>query len=128
MTVEMRRGAMGVVLLSFAACASEEEVRVTPEEPCAEVKVTYYADEFAGRKTASGETYDPQALTAAHRHFAFGTELELTYKGKSAVLRVNDRGPFVSGVTLDVSRAVAEKLGILRAGRARVHMCWRQAR
>jgi rare lipoprotein A len=80
---------------------------------------SYYSDAFAGRKTASGAAYEPQGFTAAHRSLPFGTVLRVTRKdgGQSVYVRVTDRGPFgPRGRILDLSRAAAERLGMLRAG------------
>lgn len=83
---------------------------------------SYYADRFHGRRTASGEVYDNTALTAAHRTLPFGTRVRVTNPatGASVVVRINDRGPFTPGRTIDVSRAAAEQLGLIRAGHAPV--------
>lgn len=61
--------------------------------------------------TASGERFNPNALTAAHRSLPFGTMVRVTYKGRSVVVRINDRGPFIRGRSLDLSRAAARKIG-----------------
>lgn len=61
--------------------------------------------------TASGEKFNPNALTAAHKTLPFGTKLKVTYKSRSVVVRINDRGPFVKGRVLDLSRAAAIKIG-----------------
>lgn len=63
------------------------------------------------RKTASGERFNPNALTAAHRTLPFGTKVRVTHKGKSVIVRINDRGPFIKGRTIDLSRAAARKIG-----------------
>lgn len=63
------------------------------------------------KRTASGERFNPNALTAAHRSLPFGTRLKVTHKGRSVIVRVNDRGPFVKGRHLDLSRGAARKLG-----------------
>jgi rare lipoprotein A len=83
---------------------------------------SYYADKFIGRPTASGEKYNANAYTAAHRKLAFGTKVKVTNvaNGKSVVVRINDRGPFVSGRIIDVSKAAAQKLGLIAAGVAKV--------
>jgi rare lipoprotein A len=75
-------------------------------------------DGFAGGVTASGETYDPSALTCAHRTLPFGTrvEVENLANGKRRVLRVNDRGPFIRGRVIDVSQKAAQDLGMTRNG------------
>jgi len=82
---------------------------------------SYYNDKYTGKKTASGEKYDPKAMTAAHREHPFGTKLKVTNEvGVMVTVTVNDRGPFVRGRILDVSRAAAEKLGMINAGWQRV--------
>ncbi len=79
---------------------------------------SYYSDVFAGRSTASGAPYEPRGFTAAHRHLPFGSVLRVTRKdgGQVVYVRVTDRGPYARGRVLDLSRAAAEKLGMLRAG------------
>lgn len=75
-------------------------------------------------KTASGERYNPDGFTAAHRSLPFGTRLlvENVGTGRSVVVRVNDRGPFVKGRLIDVSRGAARKLGMLGSGIATVRL------
>ena len=63
------------------------------------------------KKTASGERFNPNALTAAHKTLPFGTRVKVTHKGKSVIVRINDRGPFVKGRSIDLSRAAARKIG-----------------
>lgn len=84
---------------------------------------SWYGQEFAGRPTANGEIYDPQALTAAHKSLPFGTLVLVSNpdNGASVVVRVNDRGPFVPGRDLDLSEAAATILGIRVSGTARVN-------
>ena len=84
----------------------------------------YYADYLHGRKTASGELYDKNALTAAHKTLDFGTILKVTRldNGKSITVRVNDRGPFGEGLVVDISRAAASKIGLLKDGKTRVQV------
>ena len=81
-------------------------------------KASYYADSLAGRKTASGERYDTKQLTAAHRTLPFGTKLKVTNQrnGKSVIVRINDRGPFIKGRVIDLSRGAARQLGFISAG------------
>jgi rare lipoprotein A len=85
-------------------------------------KASYYADHFKGRRTASGEKYDPKLYTAAHRTHPFGTWIQVTNtkNGKSVLVKVNDRGPFVQGRVVDLSRAAAEEIGMIAAGTANV--------
>jgi rare lipoprotein A len=75
-------------------------------------------------KTASGERCDPNALTAAHRTLPFGTRVrvENLKNGRSVVVRINDRGPFVGGRIIDLTKAAAAKLGFLKAGTALVKL------
>jgi rare lipoprotein A len=82
-------------------------------------KATYYADSLAGRRTASGERYDPKAFTAAHRSLPFGTVVRVVRvdDGREVTVRINDRGPFAGEErVIDLSRAAAERIGMLRAG------------
>lgn len=85
---------------------------------------SYYSDRWKGRKTASGERFNPDSLTCAHRTLPFGTKLVVTCpsKGTSVIVRVNDRGPFGRGRVVDLSSAAAKQLGILLAGIAEVEM------
>ena len=75
-------------------------------------------------KTASGERMNPAAMTAAHRTLPFGTKLKVTNQrnGKSVVVRVNDRGPFIKGRVLDLSKAAAGKLGFIKSGHTNICM------
>lgn len=83
---------------------------------------SYYGRELAGRKTASGEVFRPDGLTAAHRTLPLGTTVKVTNlsNGKAVILRINDRGPFVRGRMIDVSHGAARVLGFASAGTARV--------
>lgn len=75
---------------------------------------SYYGPGFHGRKTASGQTFNTYALTAAHKSFPFGTKLRVTNKanGKSVVVTINDRGPYVRGRIIDLSIAAKNALGM----------------
>ncbi len=79
---------------------------------------------LAGYKTANGETFDPNQLTAAHKTLPFGTKLRVTdtKTGKSVIVRVNDRGPFIPGRELDLSYAAAQTLGMVDQGVTKVQM------
>ena len=85
---------------------------------------SYYAEEFHGRKTSNGETYDMNQLTAAHQTLPFGTIVNVTNKksGRSVTVRINDRGPFLKDRIIDLSRAAAEKIGMIGPGTAEVHL------
>jgi rare lipoprotein A len=88
-------------------------------------EASYYSDALAGRKTASGEPYDPKRYTAAHRSLPFGTVLRVRRKdtGQVVYVRVNDRGPFGKRRRiLDLSKAAAHHLGMIRRGIADVRI------
>ena len=91
---------------------------VAPERVTQTGRVAYYGRKFAGRRTASGERFDPEAMTMAHRTLPFGTRVRVTNleNGKSVIVRVNDRGPSTQGRIGDVSQAAAEQLEMVRAG------------
>ena len=103
------------------AAAPAKAADAAPAAASADVsegKVAYYGRKFAGRKTASGERFNPNALTMAHKTLPFGTRVKVTNlkTGKSVVVRVNDRGPVTPDRIGDVSQAAAAKLRMLRSG------------
>lgn len=81
-------------------------------------KASYYGDKFHGKKTASGETYDMYDMTAAHKTLPFGTKVKITNanNGKSIVVEVNDRGPFVKSRQFDLSKAAFSEIGNIDKG------------
>lgn len=85
---------------------------------------SWYGGKFQGRLTANGEVFDTNQLTAAHRTLPFGTLVRVTNprNAQSVVVRINDRGPFVEGRVIDLSRAAAERIGIAAAGVAAVEL------
>jgi rare lipoprotein A len=85
-------------------------------------KASFYAQKFHGRKTASGERLHLDSLTCAHRTYPFGTKLKVynPANGRSVVVRVTDRGPFVRGRIIDLSWRAAKELGIIAQGVATV--------
>jgi rare lipoprotein A len=93
-------------------------------KPAGEGEASYYGNELAGNRTASGERFNPRALTAAHRTLPLGSKIRVTNQanGKSVVVRVNDRGPFVKSRLIDVSYAAAQEISMIRAGKARVKL------
>lgn len=86
------------------------------------IKASWYGPRFHGKFTANGEVYDQMALTAAHKSLSFGTLLKITNpkNGKSVIVRINDRGPYIEGRELDLSKGAAIELEILEKGVARV--------
>ena len=109
---------------SAPAAAAPAAAPAAPAAPAAaagdasEGKVAYYGRKFAGRKTASGERFNPNAMTMAHKSLPFGTMVRVTNLAtkKSVVVRVNDRGPTTADRVGDVSFAAAKKLRMTRAG------------
>ena len=80
---------------------------------------SFYGNE-SGSKTASGQRFNQNALTAAHRSLPFGTKLRVTHGGRSVVVTINDRGPFIRGRVLDLSTGAARAIGLTSAGVGRV--------
>ncbi|MCB1162954.1 MAG: septal ring lytic transglycosylase RlpA family protein [Candidatus Krumholzibacteriia bacterium] len=119
-----RIAALGLALALGSGC-SPKTLGPPPERGAAqEGLASWYGAPYHGRQTASGEIYDQEALTAAHRALPFGTQVRVTNlkNGRSLVLRINDRGPFVAGRIVDVSRRAARELGFLGDGVAPVRL------
>jgi rare lipoprotein A len=132
---------MLAVLLLVTGCA---EVRLSPSGPVSAIpspppdtvpppsvigreqvgRASWYGEPHHGRRTSSGEVYDMNGLTAAHRTLPLGTRIRVTNlaTGRSVDVRINDRGPFVDGRILDLSRAAASRIGPLAAGIFRVRL------
>ena len=112
------------LLLFLAGCASHRSY--TPQEDLPGYsesgKASYYAMKFQSRKTASGERFDNYAMTAAHKSLPFGTKVIVTNlkNGKTVTVRINDRGPFVKGRIIDLSRAAFAKIENIDKGLAEV--------
>ncbi|GAB5378087.1 MAG: septal ring lytic transglycosylase RlpA family protein [Acuticoccus sp.] len=101
-------------LLATAALAGKQSSAVA----------SFYGKRFHGRLTANGERFNMNAMTAAHRSLPFGTRIKVTYPGtgRSVTVRINDRGPFIRGRSIDLSRGAAAALGMIDAGVAKVRM------
>ena len=112
-----RRNGMAMLAIGFASCWGLFGSAALAGSECG--VASWYG---LGGLTASGEDIAPGALTAAHRTLRFGTlvKVENLRNGRAVVVRINDRGPFVSGRAIDLTRAGAEKLGFLHDGVARV--------
>ena len=132
----MRAFSAMLIPLLLTVSAAAQEVEVT-ENPIAEIAqpadseteidggmASYYGNELAGNRTASGERFNPGELTAAHRTLPFGSMVRVTNtsNGDSVVVRINDRGPFSHGRVIDVSHAAAREIGMHRSGTARVKL------
>jgi rare lipoprotein A len=130
----MRKLVMGCAMMGLIALSPKSEASVpvhigtlpaSLEMPKGEVGMaSWYGIDRQGQPTASGELFDNERLTAAHRKLPFGTTVRVTNLKtfESLLLRINDRGPGVSGRVLDVSTAVARQLGFFETGLARVEI------
>lgn len=89
------------------------------------VRATWYGHELAGNRTASGEKFNPNGLTAAHRSLPFGTCLRVRnpQTGRSVAVRVNDRGPFTKGISLDLSYGAARAIGMRSTQNVTMQKC-----
>lgn len=92
----------------------------TSSARCEHMRASYYGSE-SGSRTASGERFNPNGLTAAHRTLPFGTRLRVCYRG-CVVVRVTDRGPFIRGRQLDLSAGAARRIGLTKVGVAMVEV------
>jgi len=115
--------AVAVASLSLA-CVQVAWADWSPRWTAKVVYASWYGCEFARRPTASGDRFDPGGLTGAHRTLPLGTRLRVTNlsNGRSVLVTITDRGPFVGRRELDLSYAAAHQLGMVRAGVARVMM------
>jgi len=134
----MRLGTWHIVplllALLIAGCAERAPAPVTPPDPRApqqdksrfsqQGKASFYARIHHGQRTANGERHDQNAMVAAHRSLPFGTQVKVTNlrNGKQVTVRINDRGPFVRGRIIDLSRAAATQLDMLDRGVVRVRI------
>ena len=87
-------------------------------------EASFYGNELAGNPTASGEAFNPRALTAAHRTLPLGSKVRVTNprSGESVVVRINDRGPYHGKRVIDLSYAAAREIGLIRSGTGRVNL------
>lgn len=110
--------------LFYVSSCAYAPPRVVQPPKTGYVTASWYGSKFHGRQTASGEIYNMYSMTCAHKKFPFGTRLRVTYlrTNKSAIVTVNDRGPFIPGRDLDLSYAAAKTIGLTEAGVGRVKM------
>ncbi|WP_068829520.1 septal ring lytic transglycosylase RlpA family protein [Pseudomonas sp. BMS12] len=118
----MRRFLLPLAALLLTGCASQGQI--DPHGYRDEGQASWYGAQHQGKPTASGERFDQNALTAAHRQLPFGTRVRVTHlgNGRQVTVRINDRGPFAKGRIIDLSRRAAEQLGMLRQGVAPVRI------
>ena len=127
MTLEQRSGSETVGLGNGMASVETMPLPQTEsanESDLAAGHASYYGRELAGNQTASGEKFNPDDLTAAHRTLPMGSRVKVTNprSGDSVVVRVNDRGPFHGNRVIDLSLAAAREIGLIRSGSARVQL------
>ncbi len=118
-----------VPLMFLIAPAMEAPLVALKSEPVKPIKVwtgnaSWYGPEFDGRKTANGEHFSAEALTAAHPNLPFGSWVRVVNprNGKFEVVRINDRGPYQEGREIDVSYRVARKIGLIHSGVSQVRL------
>lgn len=94
------------------------------ERPIGSGDASFYGNELAGNRTASGEVFDPERLTAAHRTLPLGSRVRVTNvgNGESVIVRINDRGPFHGNRVIDLSKAAARTIGLIQSGTGRVSL------
>jgi len=110
-------------LLSLASCHHKAIPSASADRNCHQTGIaSFYADKFNGRQTASGEIFDENKLTAAHKTLPFGTIVKVTNltNNQSVIVRINDRGPFVAGRIIDLSKSAARKIDLINAGVVKV--------
>jgi rare lipoprotein A len=121
-----RFAALAAAASLMITCSGAEGARrrSSPVPAVQEGKASYYGKGFAGRKTASGERFDPNLMTAAHNRLPLGTKVRVTRKdnGVSVTVRVNDRCGCTHGRIIDVSEGAARKLGMIREGVVKVRL------
>lgn len=120
----MKRAILVSALAVLWACVTPRPAASSDSRVGGEGLASWYGKQFAGKQTASGERFDPNALTAAHRTLKFGTcvKVELLRNGQTVEVRVNDRGPFVKDRLIDVSEEAARQLGFLDEGVGKVRL------
>ena len=108
------------IILSLIFCFSQISNAAPPEKGLA----SYYSDNYHGRKTANGERYDKNKLTAAHKTLPFGTKVRVYNPSnkKSVVVVINDRGPYVKGRIIELSRKAAQEINLIKAGVTKVEV------
>jgi rare lipoprotein A len=116
--------------LLMLAGQSQAELKKSSKSPVTEPAfrqvgtASWYGPGFHGKRTASGERYDQNDLTAAHRKLPLGSEVKVTNleNGRSIVVEINDRGPYIKGRVIDLSKAAARRLGIVEDGLGKVRI------
>ena len=117
----MRNGFIAATAAAFCVCFLSSLAIPAPADAAMRGIASYYK---SGKRTANGERFNPMGLTAAHRSLPFGTKVRVTQvkSGRSVVVRINDRGPFVGGRIIDLALGAAKVIGLNHSGVARVQV------
>ncbi len=122
----MRKKVLAHIAIVSVLCAWNAGIVEAAEKKkhALEGTACWYGKDFHGKRTANGERFDMNKLTAAHRTLPFGTMVEVTNlsNGKKVIVRINDRGPYTKGRIIDLSYAAAKEIGMIRSGTARVRL------
>lgn len=115
------------IIIATGAFRNQVDSEPEAKQPSGEVidgDISFYANELAGEKTASGDVYDPNMLTAAHRNLPMGTKVQVENleNNKKVTVEINDRGPYADGRKLDVSKKAAKQLGFVKDGETRAEI------
>ncbi len=110
---------ISTLLLILFSCSVKKKSETSKKEVVYQKgEASWYGPGFNGKKTANGETFNMNKLTAAHKKLPFGTKVKVTnlQNGKSVIVRINDRGPFVKGRIIDLSKKAAQQIDLIKAG------------
>ena len=122
--VKLGKGMASVETMPVSQMEPVIDVPSPRESAMGEGEASYYGNELAGNRTATGEVFDPNKLTAAHRTLPLGSEVRVTNprNDESVVVRINDRGPYHGNRVIDLSYAAAQEIGLIRSGTGRVNL------
>jgi rare lipoprotein A len=113
-----------IILITLCGCSVKSPAISHGPDGSVRGVASWYGPGYQGRTTANGEKFNMNAMTAAHKKLPFGTRVRVTNlaNGKKVVVRINDRGPFIKGRIIDLSREGARRLGFMKAGLAEVKL------
>ena len=120
MSILLKTSLLFLIFLTLSACSQTPSSSVSHSSFSYQEtgKASYYSNKYQGRRTASGERFNQNAKTAAHKKLPFGTRVKVTNisNGKSVVVRINDRGPFIKGRIIDLSKSTFSAIANTRLG------------
>lgn len=122
--IRTRRTGIALVVVTFVALATLAPMSAATAQKAEQGVANFYSDKLDGKKTASGEVFDKNALTASHKKLPYGTKVKVTNvaNGKSVVVTINDRMGKSNPAVIDVTRRAAEELGFVDSGKAKVKL------